>query len=483
MLVAAAGLLLGCAQQQPATPVDLPAPSPELNGLYNQQPEWSECGKGVECATIATPLDWDDPTGASIDLALARRPADRRSRGVVVLDFGGPGVAGAARLRDNPDVGTARLRQRMNLVAFDPRGTGDSAPVDCLTDSEMDDLVAGDLGPQAGTVLARGCAAAAPDLVAHLDTGSTVRDLDLIRSVLDQPALNYLGYSYGTLVGARYADQFTPQVGRFVLDGAMDPSVPPSQVAFAQAIGMEDVFTAYLRACVAGQAGDCPYEGDQAAAGEEVTDLLARISARPLPTSTSRQLTQQLAVTGIIAALYSQQRWPELSAALDQAENGDGTGLLALADGYNDRRSDGSYGSNLTEAYWATICADVRAAPDQEEDVPDPASITAQAPILGPSLVGQESMCAAWPAPASPGTGAVAVQAAGAPPIVVIGTTHDPATPYLWARSLADQLESGVLVSVAGTQHLAYGRGNSCVDELVEDYLVDGEAPADGIDC
>ncbi len=496
-----AGLLaLACAlgscslggRPEPAR-TSLPAPSPALAKLYNQEPDWTGCGDNVQCASVEAPLDWDDPTGPTISLALSRRLADDTTPlGSLVVNFGGPGVAGAAALQANPNsVATPAVRAHYDLVSFDPRGTGRSAPLDCLSDRQLDDFLAFTPSTDAAQAqtqlaseaagLARACQAKDGRDLPFLATRYAVKDLDLIRSVLDERKLNYLGYSYGTLLGARYADEFPSNVGRFVLDGALDPANSYDALVLGQAAGMDAALRRYVEACLAGRAGKCPLSGGVDQAMRQVGTLLAAVWARPFATDTSRPLTGSLALTGIIAAMYSDSSWEELTSALTQAERRDGSGLLALADRYNDRTNTGRYVTNLSEAYWAITCSDYPMATDQATLATEAQRIEAAAPTLGPYFTDGDLSCAGWPvkAPAAPQP----VRAEGSGPIVVIGTTHDPATPYSWARALAGQLAAGRLLTYEGTGHTAYGRGSRCITSAVETYLLQGTPPPVGTRC
>lgn len=509
----AAGLLLsGCAllDRSPtdATPVRTPSPpvgarqaltDPATDSryapFYSQDVSWQECGDGAECGTVTVPVDWAAPGGATLRVALARRTATGNSRGALLVNFGGPGVAGAALVARHPGAGTSsrKVRRAYDLVGFDPRGTGDSSPLDCLSDDELDRFLAFDVQADPATDLPAaveeleanaapfiaGCSRGGGNLLAHLDSGSVAQDMDVIRAALGQERLHYLGYSYGTLLGALYADAHPYRVGRMVLDGAMDPASTFAQVELGQAAGMEQALRAFVTWCA--ERRGCTFTGDVDVGMRQIEQLLAGADRDPLPTDDGRPLTVPLALTGIIAPLYDDEAWPGLATALDQALAVDGTGLLQLADEYAERDPQGEYGSNLNEIFNAVKCVDYPSTDDLDTLRTSAAEIEEAAPVVGPYMSYSELLCAAWPVPAA--RTPAPVSAAGAPGILVIGTTGDPATPYAWSRSLAGQLESGVLLTYEGEGHVAYQRGSVCIDRAVDAYLVDGLLVPDGTVC
>ncbi|MEW9550743.1 alpha/beta hydrolase [Nonomuraea sp. NPDC050783] len=406
---------------------------------------------------MRVPLDYSKPRGKQIKIALIRLPATGRKIGSVVLNFGGPGASGLDQLRANPAIVSPALRRRFDVVSFDPRGVGRSAPVRCLGTLGMDAYLAADNTPddkrevasakQWSKALARSCAAnSGKDLLRHVGTAEAARDLDVMRSALGDARLTYLGWSYGTYLGARYADLFPRRIRAMVLDGAEDPRQTQSEFARSQAQGFETAMNAFLRDCF--KRADCPFtEHTLPAAHKRIRALLRRADRAPLRnTMDGRQVTEAIADTGITAALYSTQLWKFLRGALATAFRGDGTNLLALSDYYNQRRPDGTY-SNMAMAHLAITCVDH-----------------------------PEAACPHWPVKGRRFTRKIT--AAGSPPIVVVGTTRDPATPYALARSLAAQLQHGVLLTKDGDGHTAYGGGSSCVERQVDRYLITARAPA-----
>jgi pimeloyl-ACP methyl ester carboxylesterase len=301
----------------------------------------------------------------------------------------------------------------------------------------------------------------------------------VLRAALGRGQLDYFGASYGTKLGATYAQLFPTKVGRFVLDGAVDPTLTNLQLNLQQAAGFETALRAYVQNCT--EASSC-FLGSSVDEGlAKIKTFLAQVDDNPLPTDSDRDLTLGNAFYGIVAPLYNRDYWVILSQALKAGMGGDGSVLMQLSDLYSSRDTDGSYTDNSTEANYAINCLD------------DPSSIPAsQVPSVLPEFEKASPTFGdvfAWSTTNCSGVQTKAeepypvIQAAGAAPIVVVGTSRDPATPYQWAVNLAGQLESGVLVSRDGDGHTAYMSGNSCIDRAVEDYLVDDTVPEDGLKC
>jgi len=498
----------------PATTLPAPGPvtatageaaqDPELARFYDQDPTWVPCGEVLQCTTVTVPVSWDDPAGEVLELAVSRVPAaDQDERlGSLVVNPGGPGASGVEWVGvDAAAVASEEVRERYDVVGFDPRGVGSSEPVDCLDDQALDAYLAEDVdtttaegraeAEERATQFAAGCEADAGALLGEVGTPSVVRDLDVLRAVLGDDRLTYLGKSYGTLIGAEYARLNPQRVGRLVLDGALDPASTAEEVAVGQARGLESSLRAFAAACTAGDVEDCPLARGDGDGGEdavdaalaEVASLVAATAEAPLATGDpDRPLTRPLAATGVVAPLYDDALWPLLADALAQAQDGDGSGLLELADLYAGRAPDGSYASNLLEAFTAVSCLDYPAAsedPAEQERVRE--QLEEAAPTFAGLLVGEDATCDVWPEP--PVRTPAPVEAAGAAPILVVGTTGDPATPYEWAQSLADQLESGRLLTYEGEGHTAYLRASECVDGAVDAYLLRGVLPGEGAAC
>lgn len=482
------GAGLGSDTGRPAA--DAP-PSPSTGGAAPAPSlRWSRC-EGGECARLAVPLDHRDPTGASLRLALfrvaARHPGDRI--GALLLNPGGPGGSGIDFLRQAVHELPGELRDRFDLVAWDPRGAGRSDPVDC--GPGLDAYFAVDTSPEteaewdAAEGAARSFADACRDgsgttLLSHVDTLSTVRDMDLIRAALGEPKLTYLGYSYGTLLGAFYAQEFPQRVRALVLDGAVDPSVPPERTAVQQAQGFEQNLRAFLAAC--GRDVRCAFArgGDPLAAYDRI---MRAVDREPLKVATSegvRLLGPSEADMGVAAALYSRDSWPYLAQALDAAARGDGSVLLDFFDQYVERRPDGTYGTQWT-SFISISCVDGPAVPGGAAGFRRIAeAAAAAAPHFGRANVVLGLPCAFWSVPPVLTTGPV--DAPDAPTVVVIGTSRDPATPLVWSEGLARQLGARLVVH-DGEGHTAFPQGDRCLDPAVISYLVSTELPRAGLRC
>lgn len=472
------------------SPSGLPEPPDGLDRFYTQQVSWSTCEGDFECATVQVPLDYAEPQGRTIDIAVNRRPADDLDalQGALLVNPGGPGVPGTSYARQlAPMLG--EVTEQFDLVGFDPRGTGDSATIDCLSDDELDEYLGADVSPDTAAEVSAlregivefgaGCQQRSGELTGHVSTVEAARDLDIIRQVVGDPSMHYFGTSYGTELGATYAELFPGRVSRMVLDAAVDPAVHGLELGLAQLRGFETALQAYLRDCV--DSGECPLGGSVEEAEATLVDLMAQIDAEPLPGDDERELTTGWAFYGLALPLYAAELWPALTQALTAALDGDGSVLLRLADAYTSRLG-GEYANNSMEAFVAINCLDdptARTPAEIREALPRFEEASA---VFGATFAWGSIGCPQWPVePSRPGPDEI--DAAGAEPILVIGTTRDPATPYVWAQSLAEQLESGVLLTREGDGHGAFGHGNECIDDAVREYLLQGAVPEAGTTC
>ncbi|WP_270887217.1 alpha/beta hydrolase [Pedococcus sp. 5OH_020] len=487
------------ADQAPTTsvPTAVRTPPPgeqSLETFYQQELGWSRCGP-AQCAELKVPLDYAAPGKGSIEVAVLRMRATkaRQRIGSLVVNPGGPGASGVDYARAADFIVGKPVRQRFDIVGFDPRGVQRSAPVDCLPDPEMDTFLGQDPTPDdpaeeqafaaSAQALAQGCEHRSGALVAHISTVDTAKDLDILRAALGEDRLSYLGKSYGTFLGATYAGLFPKRVGRFVLDGVLPPDATSAEVAAGQAEGFERATRAWAADCV--DAGDCPLGGsvDEVMAG--MRSLLKRLDSRPVPITQGnvRELTEGWAATGIAEAMYDQGSWGTLTEALrDVVQKDDGTALMSLADQYARRNPDGRYTANLLEAFYAVSCldnpdtADLKAYEQRAKDA------SVKAPTWGPLLAWGTLPCGEWPVRS--GAKPHKISAQGSAPIVVIGTTRDPATPYEWSVRLRDQLANARLLTFEGDGHTAYARSHSsCLDGAVNDYYTKGKVPPDKLRC
>lgn len=484
------------AARPPSTPAtsghgsDSPGGSgrPGLSSFYDQQVRWSDCGGGFECTRVRVPVDYDSPAGRVVSLAVVRLPVDGGDRlGSLLLNPGGPGVSGVDHARAAERVVSATVRRRYDIVGFDPRGVARSAPVRCLTDRQTDASASADGSPddaaeesrlvRLGRRLGQRCAARNAGLLAHVGTREAAQDLDVLRAVVGDRTLNYLGKSYGSYLGAVYAEMFPARVGRMVLDGVVDPAADSATLARAQAVGFERALASFVDDCL--ERAGCPLTGGRSGALRQVSHLLAAADRAPL--RGSRPVTQSLALLGIAYAMYDTNVWTILREALAQATTGNGALLLALADVYLERQQNGHYRWNGTDAIYAVTCLDRPDTADLAVVRSRARAFAVAAPHFGAYLAWSNLPCGSWPV-AAEGEPAP-VQAAGAAPILVVGTTRDPATPYAFARNLAGELDSARLLTYVGDGHTAYEQGSDCIDGSVDRFLVDRVLPAEGTRC
>jgi pimeloyl-ACP methyl ester carboxylesterase len=470
-------------------PTTDPASDPALAGFYRQQVSWGDCGDGFECAQVMVPVDWATPSGETITLAAKRLPASGDRIGSLFINPGGPGVSGVEFADSARLVFDKKVRKSFDIVGWDPRGIEASAPVECLDDAQLEEYLASESSPNTPDEektavtsveeFAQSCQDSTGPILEHVDTISTAKDMDVLRAVVGDERLSYYGGSYGTFLGAWYAELFPWRVGRLVLDGAVDPSLTSEEYAQGQADGFQQGLLAYLEDCR--DDVKCPLKGTDEQMMATLSQLVAQTDEHPLLTDDpDRPLTQALFVTGFAMALYSDQYWDTLDTALAEALKGNGTTFLLLADSYNDRDEAGRYGQ-VMEANMAIYCLDhgVDADLDQIRAFAD--QLGAEYPPFGETMGWGVLGCSVWPI--APVLQPQELTAEGADPILVIGTTGDPATPYEWAQGLADQLSSGVLLTWEGEGHTAYGRAGDCVDDTVEAYLLSGTAPEPGTVC
>ncbi|MFI0774995.1 alpha/beta hydrolase [Streptomyces sp. NPDC021212] len=493
----------GRASAAPAAP---PGSSGLPRSLTDQQPRWKGCeaptplqgtgkapGAGWECADLTVPLDWAKPDGETFRLAMIRAKATGPGKriGSLVFNFGGPGGSGVSSLPGfSGDY--QKLRSRYDLVSFDPRGVGESDGVTCRSDKEIDAAEAVDGTPddaaeiKAATADAKkyidGCEKRSGKLLPHVDTVSAARDMDLMRQVLGDRKLSYFGISYGTELGGVYAHLYPRHVARAVLDAVVDPSADTEQGSLAQARGFQLALDNYLRDC-AEKGSACPVGDDPEAGDEKIVTLLRKLDKKPLDTDSGRKLTQGGALGGIAAALYSEDSWKYLTLGLQEALLlNKGNLLLAMSDSMSGRDDKGRY-SNINAANTAVNCVDEKkryTVSDVKERLP---RFRKTSKVFGDYLAWSLLACTGWPVAGKADT--PDVSAKGSPPVLVIGNTGDPATPYEGARTMARQLGQGVGVEVTyrGQGHGAYNSGNACMRKTVNDYLLDGKVPASGKTC
>jgi pimeloyl-ACP methyl ester carboxylesterase len=461
-----------------------------LEKFYSQEVLWQPCEGQFQCATVTVPMDYANPGGETIQVAALRAPSTGKKTGSLLVNPGGPGASGYDFVKDAAGTHFSQaVRDTYDLVGFDPRGVKRSAPVTCLTDAERDEARARiyNLDTDAGLAAARAdtkavaeqCSAKTGPALGHIDTQSAAKDLDVLRAVVNDAKLNYLGYSYGTFLGSTYAQLFPGNVGRMVLDGALDPSISNEELTSGQAVAFEKAVHTYVATCQ--QQKECPLTGGVESGVQQIRDLISAVEQNPRPAKDGRVVNATMFVSGLITPLYNDQSWPALTQALDGAMQGDLSMMLRLADIGADRSSDGTYTSNSTFAFNAINCLDYPMESDVAAMRAEAQRLKQESPTLGYYFAYGGINCADWPynnvrTPA-------AVEYTGQAPIVVIGTTGDPATPVEWATSLRKQLGNASLLTWQGEGHTAYGRANSCLEDRVDSYLVSGTVPADNTVC
>ncbi len=486
---------------------------PELAEFYTQELTWSGCeafndnadldeyfaAPGLECTNLIVPLDYADPGGPTISLAVIRAAATGTSAGAVQINPGGPGASSLTTVAAIAAQGSAaELQKTYDLVGFDTRGVGASRPqVQCLTDAQTDAARAAN----DRTTTPEGIAAIDASVTEFVDacvantgrdagidgttflenigTASTVKDMDVLRSALGEEKLTYLGFSYGTLLGSVYAGEFPGDVRAMVLDGAVDPNADPDQELIDQNAGFQGAFEAFAAWCA--QQASCPLSGDPQQATADFQALTRPLLDTPLELKDGRVLTFDDATTGLASALYSQQLWPTLRTALINLAGGDGFLLMALADQYLDRDSEGHY-STSQNVFTAVRCVDSPRRPADDTDTTVVEKATAAAPVFdsGDPIVATADTCSRWPGTTT--LDADVTAAPDLPTLVVISTTGDPATPYAAGEQLAKLLNAR-LITVEGDQHTAYLGGIACVDDAVDAYLTDLTLPREGLVC
>ena len=472
---------------------DVPA---ALVPYYTQVLDWADCDNGMECATAKAPMDWANPSSETdIELAVVRHPATGTKQGSLFTNPGGPGASGFDFVYDSLDfAASADLQAAFDVVGWDPRGVGRSSAVKCYEAPELDAFIFGlpqaprgtqawiDEVTQSSIDFGQACLENTGELLQFIDTQSTVHDLDMLRAVVGDPKLNYLGYSYGSDIGSYYVENFPDKVGRLVVDGATDSSISVFEVGLVQTKGFQRALENYLKACP-DLFDDCPFTGDLTTDLATIRGLYDRYDASPLAAPDGRMMDAGVLDIAMSMALYSQDSWPFLNDLFSEAQDGVTDTAFFLADYYYSRDTDGTYADNSLEAFLAIYCVDYPVETDptvlaEQEVLLEQASPTTYRP--SPPI--GDTTCINWPYQYQ-GPPIAALTGKGAPPVLVVSTTGDPATPYEWGVALADQLESAVLITFNGEGHTAYGQGNECITSTVDQYLLKGVVPTADPNC
>jgi pimeloyl-ACP methyl ester carboxylesterase len=480
----------------------------ELDEFYGQELTWENCASyasgeydvepladpAAQCTHLTVPLDYAKPTGDTIRVGVLRKPATSEADriGSLLVNPGGPGVAGlstAVRMSEAND----ELAARFDFVGFDPRGVGSSEPtVDCLTDEETDAERADDIELDTSAAGTRENEREAQDYVAkcaqrtehgeamlaNLGTRDVVRDMDVLRSALGDDKLTYVGFSYGTRIGSAYAEAFPKNVRALVLDGAVDPTQSQTDSTVAQGAGFQKAFEDFVDWCV--ERDDCALGRSADAAREDFQDLIRPLAERPVDVD-GRPLSYEDATTGVVQALYTQELWEQLNTGLNELRQQRGQTLMFLADLYLERGKDGRY-TTTQEAFTAIHCVDDPRVSDPKDVLDLNTRYKRAAPFLddGQPPGQARDACAFWPVPPTSAPHVPKVE--GLPPVLVISTTNDPATPYKAGVALAKALGGG-LITYEATQHTVFLQGNPCVDDAGATYLVEQKLPKEGTRC
>jgi pimeloyl-ACP methyl ester carboxylesterase len=498
-LIAVAGCTASHAEPQPTRNESLsgsaaPSAPDRLASFYGQKVRWEGCGGGFQCTKLKVPADYDNPGDATLGLDVIRLRA-KDPKGSLILNPGGPGGSGVDYARAARAVLTPQLADAYDVVGFDPRGVVNSSPVDCIDDSKLDALFAADGTPDtpaevadlaaASKLFGVGCETKSPQVAPYMDTESAARDMDILREVLGDEKLNYLGKSYGTYLGAQYAELFPDKVGRMVIDGVLPSSLDSDEITLGQAKAFDMVLRRFVEDCITQE--DCPLPRDVDAGVARIQKFLADLDQNPLPGVGDRKLTQALGTYAILSYLYFPPNdWDILRFGLDAAFQGDGSVLMDMMDDRIQRNADGTFANNGNEAFYAVSCLDRPAVGGVDHAAGLAEKWAAEAPVFGPYMAWGNLPCWQWPMGA--GTAEAAgdppvFRAEGSAPILVVSTKYDPATPYEWGVQVADELDNATLLTYDGDGHTAYTSGSNCIDKAVDTYFLQGALPAEGTVC
>ena len=453
-----------------------------MDDFQRQKLTWDNCDKGVQCTTMQVPVDYAHIVpGQSFSIFVLRHPASVKSErlGSLVVNPGGPGGSGVDYAYNWDSIISKAVSDRYDIVGFDQRGVNHSQPIRCLTDAQEDAYLSSDgkvsgkasldAAIKAAKDFADKCAAAAGSKLGHYGTLDSARDMELLRGLIGDSKLNFMGKSYGTYLGTLYANLYPDRVGRMILDGAIDPKESVANQNIIQAKGFDLALKSYLAK-------------NPSITQKSITSLLDQLRSAPI-TVGKRKLTQALAITGIASGLYDNQTgWPELTAALkDIYTKSAGAKLLTMADDYNYRDSNGRYTSNQEDLQQMISCLDFSDPRTLKQIESDQGAFVKAAPVFGPYLGYAGLSCKFWRAPAVTTTDFKPL--AKAPPVIVIGVTRDPATPYQWAVSLAKDFTQSKLLTYDGDGHTGHNRGSTCIDSKVDAYLLTGTLPNGPVVC
>lgn len=496
MTAVSALLLAGCtavANNAPASKHSgQPTPSSAIATTSTTEPplpvtpvQWSGCGSGLQCGTVTVPLDYSHPQGATIGIAVERHPAEVPSQriGSLVINPGGPGGSGVNDLPNELSVLTSGLLDDFDIVSFDPRGVQRSEPVDCGTNGAPTDNKSALPDPAPTTPAAQQallsndqayasqCEQDSAKILPYVGTVDTARDLDRIRAAMGDSGLTFVGHSYGTLLGATYAQMFPTHVRAMVLDAAIDPAMSSDEYALEQAESLEGVLNDFFAWC---RGSSCAWHpsGDPTAA---LVSLIDQSRQSPIPAGGGRSAGPGEIYDALLDGLYARSFWPSLASALGEASAGNSSAVLSMSDGY--RRNGSSNGGDAAEAIF---CLDHPVSSRTSGYAALAATDASHAAVFGPLIAWGLLGCAVWPVP--PTRMPTPTTAIGSGAILVTGATKDPVTSYQWAVNLARELQHGILLTWQGENHVAYYY-SSCVRNVDQAYLISGVLPPPGTVC
>ncbi|MEI6220948.1 MAG: alpha/beta hydrolase [Actinomycetes bacterium] len=452
-----------------------------LATLQSQTLNWAPCNGGFQCAQFHVPVDYSHIDNNTFTLQVIKHSANTPAKrlGSLIMNPGGPGGSGIQYVEAADSIVSTSIENVYDLIGFDPRGVNLSQPIRCLTDPQEDYFLGGDGSVQtpadlasainSSKLMASACAMSAGNRLGHYSTLETARDMELLRILLKEPKLNYIGKSYGTFLGTLYAALYPKTTGRMVLDGAVDPNIPVRDQNIAQAVGFDTALKSFVAA-------------NPAFSIKQIRAFLQSSRTKPLVDRNHRQLSESLVVTGIAASLYDPtDGWPLLAKALSEAlTNKNPFGFFLLADSYNERNKDGHYVSNQTDIAEIVSCLDFKDSRSLSQMQVDAKNFATAAPIFGPYLAFSGLPCMYWQAKP---VVAPSLTHLASNPLLIIGTTRDPATPYHWAVGLHKVLLNSTLITLNGDGHTGANRGSTCVDKAMNRYLLTGKPPTRDMTC
>jgi pimeloyl-ACP methyl ester carboxylesterase len=453
-----------------------------LEDYKSQELNWRDCYDGFECSSFKVPVNYAKVDNQSFTLKVLRHNAlDQKNKlGSIVVNPGGPGGSATLYAYNAEYILSKEINEKYDVVGFDPRGVNESDEIRCLTDDEEDEFLNADASDgkavniaalsEISKDFANKCAKAAGKKLGHYSTLEAAKDMEILRLLLNEKNLNFLGKSYGTYLGTLYAALYPETVGRIVLDGAVSPNVSMREQQLAQAVAFDKALNNFLATQKRFKLSD-------------IKKLLSDADTNPMTGSDGRAASQSIAITAIATTLYdSGDGWKDLNKILNQAIlKRDPAEMFKQADDYNNRDSAGNYYSNQTDVSIIINCLDWKEPRTIEEITSDRGAFTKAAPIFGPYLYLAGLPCKYWKT--EPQLPPMPLKNINTTPVLVIGVTNDPATPYEWAQDLVKVFTNGKLLTLNGDGHTGHNQGNECVDSVVDSYFLTGKIGSEPLIC